>query len=100
MVTAPVEELLAQHSSRKQVILVGAETQVCILQTFYDLKEKGYDVYLAADSITSIRAWERSIAFRRMEKDGGILTSFESAVFDLLKDSKDPSFKSILSIIK
>ena len=47
-----------------------------------------------------MRSWERTIAFRRLEKEGGIITSFESAAFDLLKDSKDEKFKQILGIIK
>ena len=35
-----------------------------------------------------------------MEKEGAILTTYESAVFDLLKDSKDDKFKQILAIVK
>ena len=76
------------------------ETHVCILQTCLDLIEKNYEVYLLADGITSIRSWERSIALKRLEKEGGVITTFESAVFDLLKDSKDENFKPILQIIK
>ena len=81
-------------------MLIGTETQVCILQTFMDLKVKGYEVHLLVDAISSIRSWERKIAFRRMEKEGAIINTFESAVFDLLKDSKDEKFKPILAILK
>lgn len=44
------------------------ETQVCILQTCLDLLEKNYEVYLPVDAITSMRAWERTIALKRLEK--------------------------------
>ena len=69
------------------------ETQICVLQTFLDLKARNYEVFLAVDALTSLRKWERSIALRRMENQGAILTSFESSVFDLMKDSKDEKFK-------
>lgn len=85
---------------RRQVILIGMETQVCILQTTLDLIAKNYEVHLLTDAITSIRSWERSVALRRLEKDGAVLSTFESSVFDLLKDSQDEKFKQILAILK
>lgn len=62
MIIPEVEEVLAKFQNRKQVILIGAETQVCILQTALDLLEKNYEVFLPVDAITSIRSWERTIA--------------------------------------
>ena len=100
MVIPSTQAVLEKYADRKQILLVGAETHICVFQTFMDLKERNYDVYLVTDAITSIRSWERKVAFRRMEKEGAILTTFENSVFDLLKDSKDENFKKILGIIK
>lgn len=38
MITPEVESALNKFPERKQIILIGMETQVCILQTFMDLK--------------------------------------------------------------
>ena len=44
------------------------ETQVCITQTCLDLLGMNYQVFVLADAVTSLRAWERTIALQRMEK--------------------------------
>ena len=39
-----VEEALNQMPQVKQVLLLGIETHVCVLQTTLDLLDKGYEV--------------------------------------------------------
>jgi isochorismate hydrolase len=92
--------ILQQHHQRNQILLIGIEAHVCILQTCLDFLANQYQVFLPIDAVTSVRNWERTIALERMSKEGAILTTFESAVFDLLKDASDEKFKPILNIIK
>ena len=66
MITPETLAVLEKFPEKKQVLLLGAETQVCILQTCLDLLERNYEVYLLTDGITSMRSWERKIALRRM----------------------------------
>lgn len=66
MVIPETQAILEKFPERKQIILIGMETQVCILQTCLDLIEKNYEVYLPVDAITSIRSWERKVAIRRL----------------------------------
>jgi nicotinamidase-related amidase len=40
---------------KDQVILCGLETQVCILQTAYDLIHQGKEVHLICDAVSSQR---------------------------------------------
>ena len=81
MVNEETDAALKQYPDRNQVLLIGAETQVCVLQTCMDLVSRNYEVYLPLDAITSIRSWERSIAIQRMQGMGAQLTSVESAAF-------------------
>lgn len=53
-----------------------------------------------ADAITSSRQLERTIALKRIQKEGGIISSVESSAFEILKDSKSEDFKKILDVIK
>ncbi len=48
--------------ARKQVILTGIETHVCVLQTASDLIQKGYEVRPVADAICSRRKLDWKIA--------------------------------------
>ena len=89
MIIPDTMEVIRRNPERKQIILIGAETQVCIFQTYMDLKERNYDVFLPVDAITSIRKWERTIALQRLQQEGALLTSFEGIVFDMLRDAKD-----------
>jgi nicotinamidase-related amidase len=38
MIIPELEDVLKKYSDRNQVILIGMETHVCVLQTFLDLK--------------------------------------------------------------
>ena len=80
---------MEKYPERKSIILVGVETQVCIFQTYMDLKERNYNVYLPVDAITSSRKWERSVHLQRMQQEGALLTTVEGAIYDLLRDDKD-----------
>jgi len=48
----------------------------------------------------SSRPEERSIALQGLANMGAHLRSVESVLFDLMEDSKHPSFKAISSIVK
>ena len=103
MVTPEVQKHLDSFKSDvpiKSVVLFGIEAHVCVQQTALDLLEQGYDVHLVLDGISSQRAYDRTVAVNRIRQAGGILTTFESLVFELIRDSKDPKFKSILGVLK
>ncbi len=70
-----VKAALNKYPDRKQVILVGMETHICVVQTFLDLKLNSYEVFLPLDAISSIRQADRTYAIQRMISQGGIPTS-------------------------
>ena len=59
------------RSGRKQGILTGTETHVCVLHTADDLMQKGYETHAVADAICSRRKLDWEIGLRWMEKKGG-----------------------------
>ncbi len=58
----------------KSVILVGIETQACILNTTLDLLESGYDVHVIADGVSSRSQVDRKFALERMRDAGAFIT--------------------------
>lgn len=52
-----------QAVKRNTAVIFGIEAHVCVLQTVLDLIDKGYEVHVAADAVSSQREFDRSVAF-------------------------------------
>ena len=89
-----------EKTGRKQVILCGIETHVCVYQTALQLLATGHEVTVVTDAVSSRDPANKTLALRRMENEGAKLTGTEMLLFELLGDANDPAFKSILQIVK
>lgn len=85
---------------KKQVILFGIETHICVLQTALELIENGYEVYLIKNASKSRQEFEHLSGIDVMRSNGVNIVTLEIALFELLKTSKNPSFKEIQTLIK
>jgi nicotinamidase-related amidase len=83
-----------------QVILSGIETHVCIYQTSIALLQKGFDVNVIADAVSSRTIENKKIALERMAREGCKISSVEMILFELLKTANHPNFKEIARLIK
>jgi len=80
---------------RKQAILSGMETHICVLQTCCDLVEKGYEVHVPADAVCSRRKLDWEIGLKWMEKKGAIISTIEIIAFQLLKEAGTEKFRRL-----
>lgn len=85
---------------RRQVIVAGVETHVCVYQTCRDLLDAGFEVTIVADAVSSRTARNRKIALKRLVSEGAKLSSTEMALFELLVVSGNDDFKFIASLVK
>jgi len=92
--------LVLDKLDRKQVLVSGIETHVCVYQTCVDLLEKGFDVFLMVDAVSSRNQDDKDLAVRVLEKEGVQLRSVEMALFELIKTSQHEQFKELSTIIK
>lgn len=97
MITPEVSSLINPDT---ELILVGIESHVCVLQTALDLKAMGNNVYVVADAVGSQLDTDKEYAIRRMEQNGVVVTTAEALVYELMGDAKHPKFKSILPAVK
>ena len=84
----------------KHVVISGLEGHICILQTCLDLLKNGYNVHLIVDGVGSQRKLDLDVALQRLNVSGVNLTTSESVVFQLLKDSKNSKFKAVSKYVK
>lgn len=85
---------------RKQIILGGIETHICVLQTAYDLIKEGYEVYILKDCTSSRNPSDNETGIELLKQYGAKVTRSEIAIFEWLKSSKNPHFKEIQTLIK
>lgn len=88
-----------EHSGRNQVILVGQEAHVCILQTALELQQQGYRVYVLEDTLCSRKPEHKFYALQRMQQQGITISNHESVLFEWLRDSNHPDFKQISGLL-
>ena len=85
---------------RKQVLIAGIESHICVYQTAADLIAAGYEVYVVSDAVSSRTEQNKEIGIKMMLQSGAKLTGTEAALFELLKLAKGDKFKAINQIVK
>lgn len=107
--TEPIEKLafsccketgFAPLLTRPEIILCGAETHVCVLQTVLDLLEQGRRVYVAADATCSRTKSNWRLGLDMMQRAGAVIGSTEVFAFGLLGEAGTERFKRISRLVK
>lgn len=93
-----VEALAA--TGRRQLVLCGMETHVCVFQTARELARGGVDVHVASDAVCSRTEANRATGLSLLERAGATLSSTEAVLFDLLGSAANPAFKAISALVK
>jgi nicotinamidase-related amidase len=89
-----------QKSGRRQILLAGIETHICVYQTARDLLTAGYHVEAVADAISSRTGANKTIGLKKMTHAGTQITSVETALFELLRRADVAAFKQIAHLVK
>ena len=96
--TAFPEEL--RKLGRKQIIVTGMETHVCVLQTVLQLLEAGYIVHVVADAVMSRKKENWRIALGIAQQAGAVITSTETVLFQLLRAAGSEEFKKLSKLVR
>ncbi|MEO8303065.1 MAG: isochorismatase family protein [Betaproteobacteria bacterium] len=82
-------------SNRAQIVLVGIEAHVCLMQTALELIEEGKVVFVVAEAVGSRRESDRDLALARMRQEGARIVSREMVVFEWLARAATPLFREV-----
>lgn len=97
--TAELNEVV-QNNNRKNIIVLGSETHICVFQTTRGLIRMGYNVFVVRDGVCSRTQENYENGLDLMNKLGAVITNTETVIFDLLKKSGTPEFKAISPLLK
>lgn len=85
---------------KKQVIIVGMECHVCVLQTVIELLDAGFIVHLVRDAVMSRRKDNWFVGVEAARDAGAVITSTEAALFQLLKVAGTEEFKKLSKLVR
>ncbi len=89
-----------ERTGRRQVIVCGMETHVCVFQTVRDLVAAGYEVHVCADAVSSRSEEHRRVGLELCREAGAIVSLAETAIFDLLHRAATDEFRKVSPLVK
>ena len=92
--------LAARATRRRQWIVMGMECHVCVYQTSRSLVGMGFSVHVPRDAVLSRWKSDWETGLEMCDRAGAIVTSAETAVFDLLGGAGNEAWKKLAPVIK
>ncbi|MCP4113925.1 MAG: isochorismatase family protein [Desulfobacteraceae bacterium] len=89
-----------RNINRDQVLLTGIESHICVYQTGMDLLQRGFEVQVVTDCVSSRTLENKILGIERIKLAGGSATSCEMILFELMKAARGETFKRMVKIIK
>lgn len=89
-------------TGRRQVVMTGMETHVCVLQAALGLRREGLDVWIVDDAVGSRPAArrDRELALARMTHAGCVVATTETVLFEWTRFATDERFRAVLAMVK
>ncbi len=85
---------------RKQIVICGIETHICVYQTACELIEAGFEVVVPKDACASRNKYEFKQGIDSMHDCGARISCVEMVLFEWLRGAKHPKFKEVQALIK
>jgi nicotinamidase-related amidase len=89
-----------QATGRSQVVLVGVEAHICVMQTALDMLKAGYLVHVPYDAVASRLKRDWKHALLRLSSSGAIVSTVESVIYEWLYEAGTDSFREVLPLLK
>ncbi|HAZ7573941.1 hydrolase [Legionella sp. PATHC032] len=86
---------LLKGYNKNQLILIGIEAHVCVLQTALEMKGHELDVFVVVDGVSSRSEFDLRYGLKRMKQNGIHLITAEMVLFEWLRKAGTPEFKAI-----
>ncbi|MCK5227154.1 MAG: isochorismatase family protein [Desulfobulbaceae bacterium] len=82
------------------ILVCGVETHICIYQTMVGGIREGYEMWVAADAVSSRAPVNHATGLDRIQNIGGAVANTELIIYDLLHRAGTPEFKALLPFLK
>lgn len=89
-----------RQSHKRQVVVTGMETHICVMQTALELQHDGFQVFVVDDAVCSQRMAHWKSALHRLRHAGVVVAPTESVLFEWLRNSSDKHFKAVSALLR
>lgn len=93
-------EFLEKLRQKSEIIIVGCEAHVCVLQSVLGLLDTGCKIFVVSDGIGSRTDENKQAGINRMQHHGAEIVSTEMVLFEWIQDANHPQFRDILALVK
>jgi hypothetical protein len=98
--SAAIAPVLDTLEGRSQILVAGMEAHICVYQTARDLMELGNAPIVLTDAVISRTEEDRRVGLDLCAGAGVVLSTVESALFDMLGAADAPEFKRISKAVR
>ncbi len=85
---------------RKQLMVLGIETHICVNQTVHDALLRGYQVHVISDALGTRFPHDHQVGMEKMRDAGAIITTSEMAIYEIVERADTEEFKEVLKLVK
>ena len=89
-----------EATGRRQLILVGLETHICVGQTAEGLLRAGHEVVVCPDAVSSRTLEAHKLGMERIRDAGAVPAHSESVAYEWIRSADHPDFRKFLAIVK
>lgn len=87
-------------TGRRQVVIAGMESHICVTQTALALLATGHRVHVTEDACCSRRARDHDTALARLRAQRVTVTCSESVIYEAAVRAGTDEFKRLLAVVK
>ena len=85
---------------KNQIVLLGLEAHVGVLQTALDLLDDEFEVYVVVDATLSRRQSDKDAALDRLASAGAELVTTEMVVYEWIRSAEHGGFEDVHTRLK
>lgn len=85
---------------RPQLVVCGIEAHACVNQTVHELLDRGYQVHVPYDAISSRFEHDYRVAWEKMVGSGAVPSTVEMICLEWVKTAASPEFKAVQKLLK
>src|SRR5574341_917810 len=90
-----------ERTERKNLVLAGLWTEVCIAYPALSAMEEGYDVYFVADACGDVSVTAHDMAVQRMVQAGAVPMNWLQVLLELQRDwARQETYEAVISVVR